>query len=87
MTQVTLYHNPRCSKSRQTLALLQDNGHDVTIREYLKNPPSIKELGALLKKLDYAPRELLRTNETIYKELKLSDNNLNDATLIQHMGR
>ncbi len=60
---VTIYHNPKCSKSRQTLALLHENGVDPVIVEYLKSPPSAAELKAILKKLGLGPRDILRAKE------------------------
>ena len=60
---VTIYHNPKCSKSRQTLALLQENGVEPAIIEYLKTPPSAAELKAVLEKLGKEPRDVLRTKE------------------------
>lgn len=70
---VTIYHNPRCSKSRQTLALLQDKGIDPEIVEYLKTPPNAAEIAAILKKLEIEARALMRTKEAVYKELGLAD--------------
>lgn len=67
-----LYHNPRCSKSRQTLALLQEKGLDFEIVEYLKTPPSVAELAALQKMLGKAPLEWMRVKEDRFKELGLS---------------
>lgn len=69
---VTIYHNPRCSKSRQTLALLQDKGIEPEIVEYLKAPPSADEIAAILKKLGIEARALMRTKEAVYKELGLA---------------
>ncbi len=60
---VTLYHNPRCSKSRATLALLQEHGVEPTIVEYLKTPPSAAELTAILAKLAMTPKDLIRRKE------------------------
>ena len=60
---VTIYHNPRCSKSRQTLQLLRDRGVEPEIVEYLKSPPDAKTLAELLKKLGLVPRELMRRRE------------------------
>lgn len=60
---VTIYHNPRCSKSRQTLALLEEQGLKPTVIEYLKTPPDAATLRALLKKLGLGPRDLLRRKE------------------------
>ena len=70
---VTIYHNPRCSKSRQTLALLQDKGIEPEIVEYLKTPPSAAELKKILGQLGMAPRELMRKGEAAYKERGLKD--------------
>ncbi|HEY5791123.1 MAG TPA: arsenate reductase (glutaredoxin) [Gammaproteobacteria bacterium] len=60
---VTIYHNPRCSKSRQTLALLEEQGLKPTVIEYLKTPPDAATLRALLKKLGLGPRDILRRKE------------------------
>jgi len=60
---VTIYHNPRCSKSRQTLQLLQDSGIEPTIVEYLENPPSAAELTEILTKMSKEPRDILRKKE------------------------
>ena len=78
-----IYHNPRCSKSRQTLALLQEHGIEPEIIEYLNNPPDPGTLRRILKKLGLQPRELLRTKEKIYKELGLADDSIDDATLLE----
>jgi len=72
MTQVTIYHNPRCSKSRQTLALLQENGVEPDIVEYLTNTPTQKRLDELLKAMGKEPLEIMRTKEARFKELGLS---------------
>ena len=69
----TIYHNPRCSKSRQTLALLEDKGEKVKIVEYLKDPLTAAEIEAVLKKLKLGPADVLRKGEKIYKELQLKD--------------
>ena len=82
---VTIYHNPRCSKSRQTLALLQDRGVTPTVVEYLKTPPDAATLGDILAKLGCPPRQLMRVKEAVYRELGLGDENLSDADLIQAM--
>jgi len=66
---VTIWHNPRCSKSRQTLALLQENGVTPTVREYLKQPPSKAEVQALLEMIGGEPGELIRDSETEFKAL------------------
>ncbi|MEC8282123.1 MAG: arsenate reductase (glutaredoxin) [Pseudomonadota bacterium] len=82
---VTIYHNPRCSKSRQTLALLQERGVTPTVVEYLKTPPDADTLGDILAKLGCPPRQLMRVKEAVYRELGLGDENLSDADLIQAM--
>lgn len=82
---VTIYHNPRCGKSRQTLQLLKDNGIDPVIIEYLKSPPSANELEALLQQLRLELRELMRTKEVEYKELGLADESLDRHALIDGM--
>lgn len=65
---MTIYHNPRCMKSRQTLQLLRDNGEEPEIVEYLKTPPSPKDLKTILMKLDLKPTDILRKQEKIFKE-------------------
>ncbi len=85
MSNYTIYHNPVCSKSRQTLALLEENGVEPQVRLYLENPPSTKELKAVLKQLGIAPRDLLRKGEEEYKSLGLSDLAKSDRELIEAM--
>lgn len=80
----TIYHNPRCSKSRQTLALLEENGVQPDIRLYLQDSPSIDELKELIKQLGLSPIEMMRTKEALFKELNLSKESSNDE-LIQAM--
>ena len=82
---VTIYHNPRCSKSRQTLALLQDQGIEPEVVEYLNDTPDAKTLDDILKKLDMEPRELMRRKEAPYKELGLDDPGLSRQALIAAM--
>ena len=82
---VRIYHNPRCSKSRETLQLLQSQGIEPEVVAYLENPPSPAELEALLQKLTLSARDLLRTGEDAYKELNLNDPALTDAQLIEVM--
>jgi len=74
--QVTIYHNPRCSKSRQTLALLEEKGIAPHVVEYLQTPPSTGEIGKILGLLELEPRDLMRQKEQAY-----GDNNLGDAGL------
>lgn len=85
MSDITIYHNPRCSKSRQTLKLLEEQGIEPEVVLYLENPPSKAELKGVLKKLGIAPRDLLRKGEDAYKENNLSDPGLSDAALIDAM--
>ncbi len=81
----TIYHNPRCSKSRQTLQLLEENGIQPNVVLYLDTPPSKKELKTLLGKLGIDARSLLRKGEEAYKENHLSDTSLSDNQLIDAM--
>lgn len=71
--KATIYHNPRCSKSRQTLALLGEKGIDIEIIEYLKTPPDQKTIKDILAKLGIKASDLMRKNESIFSELKLAD--------------
>lgn len=83
--QGALYHNPRCSKSRGALQLLQARGIEPAIVLYLEQPPDVDELRDLLRKLGIAARALLRTGETAYAELGLADPALDDAAIIAAM--
>jgi arsenate reductase len=83
MAEITLYHNPRCSKSRQALALLRERGIEPTVVEYLKHPPDARRLGELLGMLGMTPRELMRTRESEYRALGLDDAGLGDDKLIR----
>ena len=83
--RVTIYHNPRCSKSRQTLALLKQRGLKPEIIEYLQRPPTRKQLLTILKLLGLRPRELMRRNEAVFRELKLDNESLSDDRLISAM--
>ena len=82
---VTIYHNPKCSKSRQTLELLSAKGITPTIIEYIKNPPTVEKLKEILSQLGIAPLDLMRTKEDIYKELDLGILSLSDKDLIDLM--
>ncbi|MAU40442.1 MAG: arsenate reductase (glutaredoxin) [Kordiimonas sp.] len=82
---VTIYHNPRCSKSRQTLALLEDKGVTPVIVEYLKDVPSADTLRDILQKLGLSPRELMRRKEAEYKENDLDNADLSDEALVKAM--
>ena len=85
MTQVTIYHNPKCSKSRETFALLQRRGVALRVIEYLKTPPSAAELDRILKLLNLEPRALMRRNEAEYRDLGLDNDKLTRAQLIGAM--
>lgn len=85
MSEVTIYHNPRCSKSRQTLALLQDRGITPVVIKYLDTPPDADTLARILGLLGLAPRQLMRQKEEPYSNLGLDDQSLSDDFLIQAM--
>jgi arsenate reductase len=82
---VKIYHNPRCSKSRQTLQLLQDKGIDPNVVEYLKAPPDKTTLEEILAMLGLEPRELMRKKEKEYKVLQLDNPALTRDQLIEAM--
>ena len=82
---VRIYHNNRCSKSRATLALLEERGTAVEVINYLDTPPSAAELTRLLKQLGMTARQLLRTGEAEYQTLGLGNPSLDDAALIAAM--
>ena len=85
MSDVILYHNPRCSKSRQTLALLEERGISPAVVRYLDTPPDAATLGGLLDMLGLEPRGLMRRKEAPYRELGLADESRSRAELIQAM--
>ena len=82
---VLIYHNPRCSKSRQTLELLQKNKINPEIIDYLNSPPSEDDLYALIKKLNITVHELVRKNEQVYKDLIIESPDPSDTLLIESM--
>jgi arsenate reductase len=83
---VTIYHNPRCSKSRETLTLLKENGVEPDVVLYLDTPPDVATLKSLLKMLGMSSaRELMRQKEDLYKELNLADSTLDESALIAAM--
>jgi arsenate reductase len=84
MAQVTIWHNPRCGKSRDSFKLLEEKGIEADVVKYLDTPPTVEELKNLLSMLGMAPRELMRTKEAIYKELDLK-NETDDEKLIEAM--
>lgn len=83
---VTIYHNPRCSKSRETLALIKEQGIEPTIIQYLETPPDATTLKTLLKELGFtSARQLMRHKEDLYKELNLADESLTEDQLLDAM--
>lgn len=85
MTQITIYHNPRCSKSGETLQLLRDRGLDPVIIEYLATPPDYERLNHVLDLLGLEPRQLMRTGEPAYEENGLDDEHLSREELVAAM--
>jgi arsenate reductase len=84
VAEFTIYHNPRCSKSRETLALLQAKGIEPNIVEYLKTPPSASQLKSIVKQLGIKPQQLVRKGEEIYKS-RYANKTLSDAQWIEAM--
>ena len=82
---VRIFHNPRCSKCRQTMDILNDKGAHISVVEYLKTPPGKKELTEVLEMLGMEPRELMRKHEAPYKENHLDNPDLSRDQLIQAM--
>ena len=87
MANALIYHNPRCSKSRETLALLREAGVEPTIVEYLSDPPSARRLRELIKAAGIGVRDALRTDGPLYLELGLDDPALSDKALIDAMAQ
>jgi arsenate reductase len=85
MTAVTIYHNPACGTSRNTLALIRNAGVEPEVNEYLKTPPDRRTLESLLERMNFKPRQLLREKGTPYAELGLADERLSDAELLDAM--
>ena len=81
---IKIYHNPRCSKSRQGLELLKDSNNDFEVVKYLDNPPTAKEISELIKLLDITPIQLVRKGETIWKE-NYKGKTLTDKQIIEAM--
>ena len=79
METIKIWHNPRCSKSRDSFKLLEDKGIEAEVVKYLEDIPTKEELTELLKMLDMSARELMRTKETVYKELNLKDETSEEA--------
>ncbi len=81
MSKIQIWHNPRCSKSRNALALLEEEGIDAEVVKYLETPHTIEEIKALLKMLGLDARALMRTKEEIYKTLNLKEVNDEDKLI------
>ena len=84
MSKTIIWHNPRCSKSRQTMDILTENGVEAEVVKYLETTPSVQDITEVLKKLGISARELMRTKEDEYKELNLKDEN-DEVKLIEAM--
>lgn len=85
MTDLTLYHNPRCSKSRAALELLEARGLTPNVVRYLETPPSVEQLRDLVSKLGIPARQLLRSGEEEYQALNLADSSLSEEQLLEAM--
>ena len=85
MSNFIIYHNPRCSKSRQTLEILNQQDVDTEIVLYLKNPPSAEEIASILQKLGLSSRDIIRKGEEEYKLLNIKDQSLTENELISFM--
>ncbi len=87
MANITLYHNPRCSKSRAVLALLEENDVEMDIVYYMDDPPTTRELKALLKKLHIGVRDILRRSEPEFEELGLDDEDLAEEIVLDILAK
>ena len=85
MSQITIYHNPQCGTSRNTLELIRNSGEEPTVIEYLQTPPDRTTLVRLIKDMGIEVRALLRVKGTPYEELELGDTSLTDDQLIDTM--
>jgi arsenate reductase len=85
MSDITIYHNPRCGTSRNVLALIKNTGAEPEVIDYLKNPPTREQLVALLAQMAMPVRDLIRQKESLYAELQLDDPALSDDALIDAM--
>ena len=83
--KATIYHNPRCGTSRKTLEILESEGVDVMVREYLNEPPSKEELRRLYARAGIRPREGLRAKEPLAQELRLTGEDIDDETILKAM--
>ncbi len=84
MSTYTIWHNPRCSKSRQTMGILEENGIEANVVKYLDDTQSVEAIKEVLKKLKLSARELMRTKEDLYKSLGLKDE-MDEDKLIEAM--
>ena len=82
-SRLIMYHNPNCSKSRETLQILEDNHQSPDIIEYLEHPPTAQELKDVIKMLGVSARDLLRTTEPVYRDADLDDDTLTDDEIIE----
>ena len=82
---VTIYHNPACGTSRNTLALIRESGAEPQVIEYLKTPPSRQALADLIKRMGLKPRDVIRQKEKLYRELGLDDPSVSDDKLLDAM--
>ena len=85
MTTITLYHNPRCSKSREALALLEERDIQATVVKYLETPLTAQQISALLSKLGLTARDMMRSGESVYREMNLDNPALSEEQLIDAM--
>ena len=85
MNKILIYHNPRWSKSRESVKILENSGKDYEIIDYIKSPLSIGELKAIAKKMDFRPKDFIRKGEGIFKELNLKEHINDDETIFQYM--
>ena len=81
--KLTIYHNPKCSKSRETLSILEENNKTPVIIEYLKQPPSCETLSNIVTKLNISPKELVRTADQAYKDTGLDIDSMTDSEVIE----
>lgn len=81
MNKIIIWHNPQCSKSRAALEILEQANSKIEVIKYLESTPSVQEIKDVLKLLNISPRELMRTNEELYKELKLQEETSDDALI------
>lgn len=82
-SRLIIYHNPSCSKSRETLQILEDNHLSPDIIEYLEQPPTAEELKGVIEMLGVTARDLMRTNEPVYRQANLDDDTLTDHEIIE----